>query len=216
MKKVLFLLFLFLVSPVSAENAIPFCTSLSTKIHVRTKIGNPQYISQYSRTDFLKKAGIKTSAYTLGLTVAKPSVSVSATPFVHELLGQICVGIEEIDVEVGYESLIVYIDKKYAPSSCEYQTIKEHENYHVQVAQQAIPFFKPDIEKTVTQAVSKQVPRIVYSQNDVKPLLNQMVASVVDDVQPVLKHISNKLAEKNAAIDTAEMYEATTAVCKNW
>ena len=72
MKKILLLLLLFLVSPVSAENAIPFCTSMTTKIRVRTKIGNPQYISLYSKEDFLKKAGVQASPYTLGLTVAKP------------------------------------------------------------------------------------------------------------------------------------------------
>ena len=216
MKKILLLLLLFLVSPVSAENAIPFCTSMTTKIRVRTKIGNPQYISLYSKEDFLKKAGVQASPYTLGLTVAKPNVSVSANPSIQELSGQICVALDEVELEIGYESLVVYIDKKYAPSSCEYQTIKEHENYHVQVAQQAIPFFKPDIERVASQAISKLTPKIVYSQNDIKPLLNKMVASIMKDVQPVLQHMSNKLAEKNAAIDTPEMYQATTAVCKDW
>lgn len=216
MKRILFLFTLLSVLPVSAENATSFCSDFSTKIHIHTTIGNPQYISQYSKEDFLKKAGVQTSAYTLGLTVAKPNASVSATPAVHELAGQYCVGIEEVDVEIGYESLIVYIDKKYAPSSCEYQTIKEHENYHVLVAQQAIPFFRPDIERVIAKSISNIPPTIVASHEEVKPLINQMVATILNDLQPVLKHMSNKLAEKNAAIDTPEMYQATTTVCKNW
>lgn len=216
MKQLLLFLLLFSVSPVFAENAMPFCTKMVTRIYVRAKPGNPQYITQYSKEDFLKKAKAKLSPYTLGLTVSKPDVSIQTKPSILKQLDQICVGLEEIDVELGYKELTVYIDKKYAPSSCEYKTIKEHENYHVEVANQALSFFRPDVENVVSQAISQLSPKVVTSQDEIQPTVNKFASTLLKEIQPVIAHINKKLSEKNAAIDTPEMYQATTAVCKNW
>ena len=216
MKKLLLLGLCFLVSPVFAQNAIPFCTSMSTRVNVRTRPGNPQYITQFSREEFLKKANVQTSTYTLGLTVAKLDVSIESKPSIKEQLGQICVGISEVNIEMRYPKLTVYIDKKYAPSSCEYQTIKEHENYHVAVAQQALTFFRRDIEDAAAKALSRMSPKLVYSRNDIPPAVTKQVNTITAAIQPVVDHINKKLVEKNQAIDTKEMYQQTTAVCKNW
>ena len=214
--KRLFVLLFFIVSPVFAENATPFCTRMSTRIIVRTKVGNPQYLTQYSRKDFLRKAGVPNSPYTLGLTVAKLDVTAAAKPSLSTQYNEICVGIKEIDIEMSYPDLTVYIDKKYPPSSCEYQTIKEHEDYHVNVAQQALSFFKPDVEKLVYDEAAKIVPQVVYSKDDIQPTVNKQVNIILSALQPLIQHINKKLSEKNAAIDTPEMYKATTAVCHNW
>ena len=216
MKKLFLLLFCFVVSPVLAQNATPFCTSMSTRVHIRTKIGNPQYISQYSREDFLKKAEGPPSPYTLGLTVAKIDVTVRTTPTLKEQLGQICVGLSDVDIEMAYPTLTVYIDKKYAPSSCAYQTIKEHENYHVAVAQQALTFFRTDVENAASKAITTLAPKIVYNQDEIPSVVNRLTSTIISALQPVINHINQKLIEKNAAIDTQEMYRATTAVCKDW
>ena len=216
MKKLFLLIFCFLVSPVLAQNAMPFCTAMTTRVHVRTHPGNPQYITQYSKEDFLKKTNSTLSPYTLGLTVSKLDVILNTKPQINELLGQICVSLDDVDIEMTYPSMTVYIDKKYQPSSCEYKTIKEHENYHVAVAQQALTFFRPDIEKAAMQAISKLAPKIVYSQTEVAPVVEKFHRAINNALQPVVTHINKKLAEKNAAIDTPQMYQETTAVCDNW
>ncbi len=216
MKKLFLFLICFLVSPVFAQNAIPFCTGMATRITVHTRPGNPQYISQYSREDFLRKADSQFSPYTLGLTVVKPEVTVSVKPELKELLGQICVGLSDVEIEMSYPSITVYIDKKYPPSSCEYRTIKEHEDYHVNVAQQALTFFRPDVERVAGQAISELAPKIVYSRSEVMAEVNKFATKINNALKPLVQHIKAKLAEKNAAIDTEEMYHETTAVCQNW
>ena len=216
MKRLFVFLSCFIVLPVLAQNAIPFCTSMSTRITVRTKPGNPQYITQYSREDFLRKADAQYSPYTLGLTVVKPEVTVSVKPDLKELLGQICVALSDVEIEMSYPSMTVYIDKKYMPSSCEYRTIKEHEDYHVNVAQQALSFFRPDVERVVSQTVETFSPKIVFSRSEISPEVNKFASKINEALKPVVKHIKSKLDEKNAAIDTQEMYHKTTAVCQNW
>lgn len=216
MKKVFVLLLCLSVWPVFAQNATSFCTSMVTRVHVTTRIGNPKYVSSYSKTEFLQKAGRKFDPYTLGLTVSEMSIQAKATPSLDQFADRICVGISDLDVVLDYPNLTVYIDKKYAPSSCEYKIIKDHENYHVMVAQQALPFYKKDIENAIYKALQKMSPKVVYSTQDIQPTLHQLTDSVLSSVQPVLKHINAKLLEKNAAIDTPEMYRQTTAMCKNW
>ena len=215
--KRLFLLFLLLsVSPVFAQNATHFCTSMTSRIHIKARPGNPQYITQYSRKDFLRKTGGDFSQYTLGLTVSKLDVNIEIKPAITQQLSEICVGIQDVEVELKYPSIQVYIDKKYPPSSCEYQVIKEHEDYHVAVAQQALTFFKPDVERVVSDTLRGMTPKIVYSRSDIPHIVERQVKVLTNALQPVVKHINAKLAEKNKAIDTKEMYQATTAVCKNW
>ena len=84
------------------------------------------------------------------------------------------------------------------------------------VVQQALPFFKKDVEDALYKALKNMSPKIVTAQKDVQPALEQMTDSLIRAMQPVLKHINAKLLEKNAAIDTPEMYRATTKLCKHW
>ena len=216
MKKIILFYLCFIVLPVFAQNATPFCTGMTTRVHVKTLPGNPQYITTYSRSDFLKKAGGKFSPHTLGLTVAKLDITAAAKPEVSQQNGRYCVKLSDLEITMQYPSILVYIDKKYMPSSCEYRIIKEHEQYHVQVSQQALTFFKPDVERVVSEALNSLSPKVVSAQTEVQSALRQMTDSVLSQLRPLVAHINNKLSEKNAAIDTPESYTATTAKCSNW
>ena len=216
MKKLLLCFICLLVLPVFAQNTTPFCTKLSASVYFHTHPGTPKYMTNYSKEDFLRRAETKYSPYTLGLTVVKPDVTVSVKPEVTRELEQICVGLSQVDIDMSYPTMTVYIDKKYAPSSCEYRTIKEHEDYHVNVAQQALTFFRPDVERVVAKTISNMSPQIVHSQAEIQAVTEKFASQINDAIRPVIQHMRTKLAEKNATIDTQEMYQATTAVCKNW
>jgi len=215
MKKFLLILCLS-VCPVFAQNATPFCTSMSARVHVTALPGKPNYITKYSREEFLKKVGNDVSPYTLGLTVSKLDVHIEATPSISKQLDKYCVSLENVEIELKNVILDVYIDKKYKPSTCEYKTIKSHENYHVAVAQQALVFFKSDIEKAAAQALRGISPQIVYSTGDIQNVALRQVNIINNALKPVIAHINQKLNEKDKAIDTPEMYRKTSALCNNW
>lgn len=216
MKKLFLFLSLFIVSPVLAQNAMPFCTQMSTRVLVKIKTGNPKYITSYSRKDFLRKAKVPYSPHTLGLTVAEFDIDTLMTPQIEQYAGQFCVSLKDVEVTLSYPNLSVYIDKKYPSNSCEYKVIKEHEDYHVSVSQHALTFFKPDVEKVLSRTLASLRPRVVHNKNDIKSATNKMTQTVLDNLQPVIQHINNTMAKKNAAIDTKESYQKTTALCKNW
>ena len=216
MKKLVWILSCLLVSPVFAENAIPFCIQMSTSIHVKTRPGNTKYVTQYSKEAFLRQAETPFSPHTLGLTVAKLDVHVETKPQLTQQWGQICVALSDVTVDMHYPSLVVYIDKKYPPSSCAYQVVKEHEDYHVAVAQEALSFFKDDVEKNVAKTVMQLAPKIVYTRTEIPSVVHKFNNAITKALRPLVEHINKKLIEKNQAIDTPEMYKETTAMCKDW
>ena len=212
MKKILMtLLCLFL-----SVNANAFCRQITPYTSVSAKSGHVRYITHLSRNEFLRKAPTKMSPNTLGMTVSKLGISGSAEPDIQQNGITACVQIGRMKIDIGYETLDVYIDKKYKPGTCEYEVVKEHENYHVRVSQEAMSFFKPDIEDALKKAVARVKPVEVRSQKEAERVFQNQFNQVMREVQPLIDHINKKIAEKNYEIDTPESYRETTMLCKNW
>lgn len=213
-------LFLAILSLFLSQNASAFCDKIATRVQITTNPGNVQYITTLSRSDFIQGKKHKVSPNTLGLTVADLSISISGKtqPKIERQGKQICVSLDTLAFKMGYEKggLKVYIDKKYKPGSCEYEVIREHENYHVAVAQQAMLFFKPDIEAKIHEIISNMRPQIVTSEKEIDKVIQEQTKHVITELTPLLTHINQTIAKKNAQIDTPESYEKTQALCKNW
>ncbi|MBP5343976.1 MAG: hypothetical protein J6Y85_02755 [Alphaproteobacteria bacterium] len=216
MKKLFFFLMLWTVSPVFAQNATSFCSAINTRVNVKLNMSVPKYITTLSRQDFLKKAKGKASPYTLGLTVSQLQLNGDAKARTTVQNDKVCVGISELDIVLEDPDLTVYIDKKYTPSSCAYKAIYEHEKYHVAVSQQAMLFFKNDIEEALKKAVQSTPPVVISKNENVQTAMGRQFDSIMNKLEPLIKHINNKIQEKNAAIDTPESYAATQALCKHW
>ena len=215
MKKKMYL-FLPLLSLLFVQNASAFCDSSSTRINITMIPGNVKYITTRSRHDFIHSSNHPVSPNTLGLTVSNLTITGNALSDVEIEDGKMCVSMGTLNIRMEYDPLIVYIDKKYKPSSCEYKVIKNHENYHVAVAQQAMIFFKPDVEKKIQESLRKIKPVIVKSAKERDEALNKQLTQVMNDLKPLVAHINNITAQKNYQIDTPESYAKTKALCKDW
>ncbi len=216
MKKLLFLLFCFSVSPVFAQNAIPFCENKKVKATVTVRLNNPKYITKYSREEFQKREKLKPSPTVTGLTVTELDVSFITNPQITQLNNKFCTTLESLEVIVHFPKLIVYIDKKYPPSSCEYKVVKEHEDYHVLVAQKALPAFQKTIKRKLLESLSEIRPIITYSPQDSMNAAQSFVKKITKDLRPTIDNINKQMATNNNAIDTPQMYAKITALCDNW
>ena len=205
-----------LLSLFLSQNASAFCDSVSTRIYITMNPGNVKYVTTRSKYDFINSAPHPVSPNTLGLTVAKMNITGKATPEIEKGEKGTCVSLGTLNFKMGYDELTVYIDKKYKPSSCEYKVIKNHENYHVAVAQQAMTFFKPDVEKKIQDSLRKIKPQIVHSNREAEEALQNQFNQVMNELQPLINHINKVTAQKNYQIDTPESYAKTKALCKNW
>lgn len=200
------------------------CERQPISIQIQTQIPNPVYHHHLSGQNFPNKPKNsppdQLNMEIRGLTVSKLAVSGSAASYATGNGREVCVGMKEITFKIGLEQLDVYIDKKYAPNSCPYKVVKEHENIHVSIFRQAVPFFKPDIEKELQKAVNKLRPVSLYaseaSDKRIKEITSAQFNQVINDIKPLIDHINAKITEKNEKIDTTENYKAMSALCKKW
>lgn len=209
-------LFLFVLISSTTFLAYAKCDEFTPRVTLRTKTGRIKYITTQTRDEFIAGVSGEVSPNTVGLTVSKLKLSVQGKPHIQQDGRRACVGIKDVVFDMGYETLDVYIDRRYKPGSCEYKEVKAHENYHVAVSNQAMAFFKPDLETALKKAVSKMRPEFVYSNEEAGRVAKRQFDQVLKEVQPVVDHINKKIAEKNYAIDTPESYQSTTARCQNW
>lgn len=207
-----------LLSVFLTQNASAFCDSMNTRVTITTNPGNVKYITTLSRDEFVKKAKQKVSPNSVGLTVSNLTVKGEAEGRVETDNNRTCVSLGSVDFRMGYETgdLVVYIDKKYPSTSCEYKVTKTHEKYHVAVAQQAMLFFKPDIEKQIQKTIRNLRPQIVSTTTERDKVIQEQFQQIMSDLRPLLQHINDTIAKKNYQIDTPESYAETTALCHNW
>ena len=199
------------------QKANAFCRAITPWVTLETKPGYVRYITHLSRDEFLQKAPVKMSPNTLGMTISKLGLDGSAEPLLQPVdRNTVCVQIKHLTLTLGYDTLDVYIDKKYAPGSCEYEVVKEHENYHVRVSQEAMSFFRPDVDRALKTALQHIQPIYVHSQDEAQAAFQRQFQQVIRELQPTIDHINKKIAEKNYIIDTPESYAETTALCRHW
>lgn len=209
------------------QKANALCDKIPIEVKITMEPTSVIYNHSLSRKDFPRTANKPLSPNTLGLTVSRVRVeadtrasSVGSQSSVYSGIPinsqRSCVGLNQIHFKIVLDTLQVYIDKKYPIGSCQYNVIKDHEDYHVAVYQEAMTFFKPDIEKALKTAVDKLRPEYVYSKTRANQVFQKQIKQVLTEIQPVLDHINKKIREKNEAIDTPESYATETKKCPSW
>ena len=185
----------------------------SGKLNIRFNYGKVSYINNKSNSQFPQKP----YSTVMGLTVSDLKRQSSAnTQIESDEHNNFCVYINELNVEVGYPKIDVYIDKKYRPGSCNYNVVKDHENYHVRVQQEGLKFFAPKIKEAYQIALKKIKPQQAYTQSDAKRIAEGMVQRIEKDVEPLMDYVQQRLREENAVIDTNEAYIKDSKKCKKW
>ena len=159
-KSFLLLLCLFL-----SLNANAICSQHDIKMNIVVEKGQVKYDHTRSRKEFERFAKTR-NPNMLGLTVANLRLNMGGKSTIQSNGKQYCAAISEINFYLGFDEIDVYIDKKYPKNSCNYKVIKEHEDYHVAVSQQAMIFFKPDIERELKQIVSQLKPEYTNSRTN--------------------------------------------------
>lgn len=182
-------------------------------VRVHFNYGNVYYDNSKSSSQFPAMP----YSSTMGLTSTQFVHSISVSGFnVPQKNGTICVGIESVTVDIGFPRIDVYIDKKYRPGTCNYNVIKEHENYHVRVQQEGLKFFSPKIKEAFEIAARKINPQMARSKSEASALLQQMSTQIKKDVTPLLNYVEKRLKEENQVIDTKEAYIKDAKRCPKW
>ena len=90
-----------------------------------------------------------------------------------------CVGVKQVNADVGYSNFTVQIDIRYSPMSCEYNAILEHENKHIKTYLDVMNDARGDFQRALYVAADSVMPVFVKSQDDVDVIVNQMHDSII-------------------------------------
>lgn len=213
------MLFLLSISFQAYAEKIP-CTRLRYLNKLQSKVNiidyEPQIIYQLaSRTELIKKTGDKN---VLGLTVAPLIHNLSLKTTIIEQGNTLCVFLEEVEFHFGYQHQYVYIDSRYPKGSCEYNTILEHENLHVDFNNQALARYRRPFTNTVRQSFRNVDP--LELKNDKYATRNiELWKQKLQDI-PYLDHLKDEMKDfqdlKHGHIDSDHNYKRTNRKCKNW
>jgi hypothetical protein len=125
--------------------------------------------------------------------------------------GRTCVYISGVDAILGGADMDVYVAANYPVGSCEYNTVRDHENQHVAINTDVLVSHAPLIGAALRGAVHRLSPMIGA---DLSP--ERLNGYLFEAVRPAFDAMNRELVARNGAIDTPENYRRTSALCKNW
>ena len=128
--------------------------------------------------------------------------------------GGYCVWPVAVKVKIGFEKLTVYLNRKYAAGSCEYEAVLNHEMEHVAVNRAAVTDYLPQLRRLIATALrAKPAMQILGVKRQAR---DAYLLYLKRRIEPSLRVIEAERRRKNDAIDTPENYRAIAEKCDNW
>lgn len=157
---------------------------------------------------------------TQGLTQAAFVLDLSTNPKVHGLTesraGPYCVTVDKITARLGFADTVVYVDRRYAKNSCNYNAIMQHEQGHVEINQQVMLRYIPVIMDRLKRAAGQLKPIYVKDAAGLRKVEQTILNSVNEAADPVLKAMQDEQVAAHTHHDRPESYDYTTGQCKRW
>lgn len=151
----------------------------------------------------------------LGLTTGPVSARYRTRVQIRKLQhGGFCVWPVVVKVTVGFETLTVYLDRKYQKGSCEYEAILAHEMEHVRHNRDAVTRYLPQLRRQVAQLLrAKPAMQVLGVERQAR---DAYLLYIKRRLGPSLRAIAAARDRGNDAIDTPESYRTIADKCGNW
>ncbi len=152
-------------------------------------------------------------ARALGITYAETHYEANARSSATTMRGGFCVYLASVDIDFGWRRMEVYVASEFAPGSCEYRSVLDHENQHVAANNGSLREFAPRFRAEVEKILRAQQP--VFTR-DAQAGMDVALASVEQGMSASLAQFQKLMAERNAPLDSSSNYDATAKLCANW
>ena len=127
--------------------------------------------------------------------------------------GAYCLWVTRVDAVLRYADTVIYVDKRFKPGSCQYETVLDHEHTHVAINRQTLHAHAPQIRLALDTAVRHITPVVVH---DLSRDRNRPITLLHQAVEPTIEAFNKARDQANAAIDTPDNYRRTQALCQDW
>ena len=149
----------------------------------------------------------------LGVTYALTSFSLRGSTVVKQVRGGYCIYVESVEAVFGWKHMDVYIASEFQPGTCEYRTIRDHENQHVGANNDTLKEYAPHFRAALEQALAGQQP--IFS-TAMPPNGDASFEVIQRRMSGYLEQFQTLMATRNAPLDSASNYGETAKLCSNW
>lgn len=116
-----------------------------------------------------------------------------------------CVGIKQVDAEIGYSNFLVQVDIRHQPNTCSYDAVLMHEDQHIRAYLSVIDDYKVGLHNALYSAADSVMPVFVYNAEDIDKVIEKLNDKIQSHPEMILikqkikadEEIRNKRIDKN-------------------
>ncbi len=131
--------------------------------------------------------------------------------FADKKSNQFCFAPKKITFHLAYENTI-YIASDSVQKGCRYSVTKAHEERHVDMDLRVSRQYLGKIKQAMSRGTNG-IRYLAYSEDTAQQSVDAFLAPIQAQVDPVLEQMKQERRQKQASIDTPEMYRRDTALC---
>lgn len=122
-----------------------------------------------------------------------------------------CFAPKKITFLLTYENTI-YIASDSVQKGCRYSVTKAHEQRHVAMDLKVSREYLQKIKRAMERG-TREIKYLPFSKETAKDSVDTFLAPIIAEVEPVLEEMKQERRDRQATIDTPEMYRRDTALC---
>ncbi|HTI86176.1 MAG TPA: hypothetical protein VL966_06190 [Alphaproteobacteria bacterium] len=126
----------------------------------------------------------------------------------------VCVHPSAIDLHIGFDPVIVYIERDYGRGSCQFEAIDAHEQGHVRNMNVALEAALPKIRRALAEAARD--PRYPLFARDEDGAQRDAIAIIDAALNVPLADLARERATMDGALDSPESYRILKSSCETW
>lgn len=190
------------------------------EINLYTSYGKLQYDFSRDRSHLTAVGNtfgiIEQGLFAAGLAVVEVSWEVSLNTLSHVLdNGRICVVPSSVEVYIGYQNPVIYVDKSLQAHTCEYNLVVRHEQTHQQINKAALEYFLPMFYRAVGRIARNVVPAGVERINNIDTATAEMTRQYALKLEPLIELFKKELMLEQGKLDNRTNYEMEGQLCRN-
>ena len=85
-----------------------------------------------------------------------------------------CVGIKQVDAEIGYSNFLVQVDIRHQPNTCSYDAVLSHEDQHIREYLSVVEDYNLDLHSALYSAADSVMPVFVYYADDIDNAIEKL------------------------------------------
>jgi hypothetical protein len=207
--------FLAAVLPGARARAAVDCSTYRREPEVRVDIKNPEPHYQSIMAESMRKLPLDNPRHTLGLTVADFMLGFEFRLESAGVEGGFCTAISRMDFSMGYSSIEVFIDDRFAPGSDCHEAVLGHEREHVRIFRQVLEKYAPLLRKELEIVAANLEP--VFLEKTSERAIRDMVSGQVHEserIRVLTAKMEKENMERNGAHDSSDEYDRIGRICR--